>query len=195
MTVRLAFIRHGHTSWNRAHRIQGRTDIPLDPEARETLAQLDLPSPWNHAEIYASPLSRARETAELISGRAPRVDDALTEMDWGDWEGKHGVDLLADPASGYRNLEDWGWAYTPPGGESPADVRARLEPWLDAQTQDAVVVAHMGTMRVALALAHGWDFTGACPFTIKRNRLFVIEREDNGWRAWSEPVRLVAHDG
>ena len=32
MSPRIAFLRHGHTSWNRVHRIQGRTDIPLDAE-------------------------------------------------------------------------------------------------------------------------------------------------------------------
>lgn len=190
MTVRLAFIRHGHTAWNRLHKIQGSTDIPLDDEAREGLAALRLPDPWASINLWSSPLSRARETAELISGTSPQIASELTEMNWGDWEGLHGKDLLADPSSGYRNLEDWGWDFTPPNGESPADVRDRLRPWLHRQTQDGVVVAHMGTMRAALALAHGWDFTGPCPFTIKRNRLFVIEGQGDTWTAWPDPIRL-----
>ena len=42
--TRLALMRHGHTSWNRAHRIQGRSDIPLDDEARDSLSALQLPA-------------------------------------------------------------------------------------------------------------------------------------------------------
>lgn len=194
MTIRIAFLRHGHTEWNRAHRIQGRMDIPLDDEARLQLSQLQLPEPWNGTKIWASPLMRARETAEIV-GSSPAISEDLREMNWGDWEGLHGSDLLADPSSGYRNLEEWGWNYTPPNGESPADVRTRLLPWLSAQTEDAMVVAHMGTMRVALAIAHDWDFLGPCPFTIKRNRLYVIEGSETEWSAWLDPIRLEARTG
>ena len=38
--TRLALLRHGHTAWNRAGRLQGRTDIPLDDAARTLLAGL-----------------------------------------------------------------------------------------------------------------------------------------------------------
>lgn len=190
MKLKLAFIRHGHTSWNRAHKIQGRTDIPLDNQARSELAQFLLSADFAEFDIWSSPLSRARETAEIISGKSPKIADELIEMDWGDWEGQHGKDLLQDAQSGYRNLEDWGWNYTPPNGESPSTLRDRLVPWLASRQKDAVIVAHIGTMRVALALAHGWDFSGPCPFTIKRNRLFVIEGSGENWSAWPEPVRL-----
>ncbi|MEY8837705.1 histidine phosphatase family protein, partial [Cribrihabitans sp. XS_ASV171] len=61
---RLALLRHGHTEWNRAGRIQGRSDIPLDAEARAGLAGLALPDPWNRGELWSSPLARAVETAE-----------------------------------------------------------------------------------------------------------------------------------
>ena len=42
--TRLALLRHGHTAWNRAGRIQGRSDIALDADARKSLADLCLPS-------------------------------------------------------------------------------------------------------------------------------------------------------
>jgi len=188
-------MRHGHTAWNRAHRIQGRTDIPLDDEAREGLGLLCLPTPWNDATLWSSPLSRAIETGQLVSGLTPRATPALMEMNWGDWEGQHGKDLRADPASGFRDIEDWGWDYTPPGGESPADLRARILPWMQKLTGDNVAVCHIGTMRVILGLAWGWDFDGPCPFAIKRNRLFVVEQQGPTWRAWPEPVRLQARAG
>tara|TARA_R110000850_G_scaffold16451_3_gene51358 strand:- start:154 stop:735 length:582 start_codon:yes stop_codon:yes gene_type:complete len=188
--TQLAILRHGHTDWNRAGRIQGRTDIALDPEARAQLAALRLPAPWGDADLVASPLARAVETARLVADRAPETTQALMEMDWGQWEGKRGVDLKADPASGFRDIEDWGWGYTPPGGESPADLRARLIPWAEGLQRDTVAVCHIGVMRVLLAHAMGWDFSGPAPFQVKRNRLYILHITPDGWRAANEQIRL-----
>ncbi len=173
--IRFAMMRHGHTAWNRAHQIQGRTDIPLDDQARADLAEFRLPVGWEDADLYASPLARARETAEIVAGRAPEPVEALTEMDWGLWEGKKGVDLKADPTSGFKDIEHWGWEYRPPEGESPQDVWDRIAPWLFARERDAIAICHIGIMRMILAKAHGWDFHGPAPFAVKRNRLFVVE--------------------
>lgn len=190
MTARLALMRHGKTAWNREHRIQGRTDIPLDDEARRELERLVLDPPWAEATLWSSPLARARDTARIVAGRPPQVTDALIEMDWGDWEGQHGVDLLAEPGSGYRHIEEWGWDFTPPGGESPADVRSRVEPWLARLAGDNLAICHIGVMRVALALSWGWDFRGTAPFSVKRNRLYILERHGNAWRPVADPLRL-----
>ena len=188
--TQLAILRHGHTDWNRAGRIQGRTDIALDPEARAQLAALRLPAPWGDVDLVASPLARAVETARLVADRAPETTQALMEMDWGQWEGKRGVDLKADPASGFRDIEDWGWGYTPPGGESPADLRARLIPWAEGLQRDTVAVCHIGVMRVLLAHAMGWDFSGPAPFQVKRNRLYILHITPDGWQAANEQIRL-----
>ncbi|WP_170416959.1 histidine phosphatase family protein [Ruegeria atlantica] len=189
---RLSLLRHGHTHWNRAGRIQGRSDIPLDDDARAELAGYELPGQWARATLWSSPLHRASETARLVAGREPMVSDALTEMNWGDWEGQRGVELIADPDSGYRHIEDWGWDYRPPNGESPADVRARLQPWLDGLQGDTVAVCHIGIMRVILASAWGWGFDGDAPFKIKRNRLYVIDLDS--FQPEPEPVRLLRRD-
>lgn len=189
--IRLALLRHGHTAWNRAGRIQGRSDIPLDDAARTDLSGLCLPPPWDAADLWSSPMDRAVETARLVAGRDPRTAPELTEMNWGDWEGLRGVDLIADPASGYRHIEDWGWDFRPPQGESPAELWHRLEPWVGALDRDAVAVCHIGIMRILLARAHGWDFSGPPPFKVKRNRLFVLRIGADGLRAEPEPVRLT----
>ena len=188
--IRVALLRHGHTAWNRAGRIQGRTDVPLDAEARADLAARRLPAPWDAADLVASPLSRAVETARLVAGRAPRIEPALTEMHWGEWEGREGRALLADAGSGYRHIEDWGWGYQPPGGESPRAVWDRLAPWLDALTGDTVAVCHIGVMRVLLARATGWEFAGPAPFRVKRARLYVLTRDTGGWSLAEDTPRL-----
>ncbi len=190
--TRLALLRHGHTDWNRAGRIQGRSDIPLDADARTELAGFCLPPPWDVASIWSSPLSRASETAQLVSGKAPKTSSALTEMNWGDWEGQRGVDLIKIPDSGYRHIEDWGWEYRPPNGESPAELWARIAPWLSELEGDILAVCHIGIMRVILAKAWGWNFSGPAPFKIKRNRLFVVDLDK--MRPEPEPVRLLSRE-
>ncbi|CAO3410957.1 histidine phosphatase family protein [Azospirillum largimobile] len=214
--IRLAFLRHGITAWNREGRIQGRTDIPLDPEGRERLSRLTLPEAWRDATLHASPLSRAVETARLLgNGRPVHTDPRLIEMDWGAWEGLRGLDLRADPASGYRDIEEWGWDFRPPGGESPADLRDRLTDWLKSplppgervrvrgthgedsrdshalhpphpdplsggERESHLVVTHIGVIRVALALAWGWDFRGPPPVPVKRDRLYAMTLAADG---------------
>lgn len=189
--TRLALLRHGHTAWNRAGRIQGRTDIPLDDDAANDLAALRMPDQWADARLWSSPLSRAAETAKLVTKKTPQLSGALMEMDWGAWEGKQGVQLRADPASGFQDVEHWGWHFAPPDGESPDAMRGRLMPWMDQLEGDNLAVCHIGVMRVVLAIATGWDFAGAAPFQIKRNRLFVVEKTDGTWRLDPVPVRLI----
>ena len=188
--TQLAIIRHGHTPWNRAGQIQGRTDIALEEQAAADLALLKLPKGCADADLVASPLLRAVETGRLISNRDPKTDPALIEMDWGDWEGKKGVDLKADAASGFRDIEDWGWEYRPPNGESPQDVWDRLAPWVAQLETATIAVCHIGIMRVLLAKATGWNFDGPAPFRIKRNRLFVMDVNPNGLSVSGDPVRL-----
>lgn len=188
--TRLALIRHGHTDWNRTCRIQGRTDIPLDDDARAELRGFKLPKAWVDASLISSPLLRAQETAEIISDRTPTLNDALIEMDWGDWEGLRGIDLKADPTSGFRDIEHWGWHYRPPNGESPQDVWDRLELWVMGLTTDTIAICHIGIMRMILAKAYGWNFDGPAPFKIKRNRLFVIELNSGQLTPHNDPVRL-----
>lgn len=188
--IRLALLRHGHTTWNREGRVQGRSDIPLDATAVAELGAQHLPSPWGTAALWSSPLERASHTAQLVAGRPALTDPALIEMNWGDWEGRIAKELRADPACDHRDIEEWGWDYTPPNGESPAALRTRLVPWALALTRDSVAVCHIGVMRVLMAHATGWDFDGPAPFVVKRNRLFVIEIDGENWQLRPMPVRL-----
>lgn len=142
--------------------------------------------------MAASPLIRAIDTARLVSGRAPQIVPELNEMDWGEWQGLRGVDLLADARSGYRHIEDWGWDFQPPGGETPEMVWNRIKPWIASARDTNVAVCHIGVMRVLLARATGWSFSGPAPFQVKRDRLYIVETSDDGTLAFdNEPVRLI----
>jgi broad specificity phosphatase PhoE len=84
--------RHGETAWNRTRRLQGRLDISLSEEGIEEARNLSAAlSSVPISEIYCSPLSRSRETAEILGsphGLTPKVKDAFMEADYGSWEGK-----------------------------------------------------------------------------------------------------------
>ena len=195
MPVRLWLLRHAHTDWNRVGKIQGRKDQPIDERARVHLSGLRLPQAAADALLVASPLSRAVETARLVGRRQPQIADELIEMDWGAWEGRHGVDLLAEPGPGYRHIEEWGWDFEPPGGETPAQVWLRLQPFVSSLRQPTLAVTHIGVMRVLLAQATGWNFEGVPPFSVKRDRLYGIDVHPDGSLAFDgAPVRLIASE-
>jgi probable phosphoglycerate mutase len=87
----LLLVRHGETDWNAAGRLQGHTDRPLNEYGRRQARELaDRLAGDGIAAVYASDLSRARETAEIIGARLGLevvVDPDLREKDWGSWEG------------------------------------------------------------------------------------------------------------
>ena len=193
--TRIALLRHFPTSWNQEHRLQGQTDIPLTDAARQELHGLAIPAPWDTARIIASPLLRAAETARILArGRPVANDPRLVEISYGEWEGQHGADLLADPNSGYVNVEDGGWHRRPPGGESPWDVWQRVRPALAeiaVEANPALLIVHRALMRVILARAWGWNYDSPEPFKIKRGRLYPLTLLPDGTpTAPEEPDRL-----
>jgi len=91
----LLLVRHGETDWNADGRLQGHTDRPLSDFGRRQARQLaeELAEEKLDA-IYASDLSRASETAEIVGvrlGLGVVIDPGLREKDWGTWEGLTGV--------------------------------------------------------------------------------------------------------
>lgn len=195
MTLTIGLTRHFETDWNARGLLQGRTDRPLTAEARARAGALRPPPDWDGARLIATPLMRARDTARLLTGAEPEIEPALTELSWGAWEGRRGVDLLADPASGYAHVEAWGWDRRPPGGESPADAWARIAPALArvaAAGRPALMVLHRGVMRVILARAWGWNFDSPEPFRIKRERIYAMTLDRAGTPVAHGPeTRLV----
>jgi broad specificity phosphatase PhoE len=160
------YVRHGLTDWNAQHRLQGRHDIPLNPEGRaqavrcgEILHELfarDGRSP-DDLDYVSSPLVRARETMELMRatlGLQPdgyRVEPRLAEISFGEWEGLTYADVLARDQDVVARRESNKWGFMPPGGESYAQLTLRLRAWHETVANDTVVAAHGGTGRALIA--------------------------------------------
>ena len=92
----LLLVRHGETDWNADGRLQGQTDRPLSEYGRRQAQRLagEL-ADQSFEAIYASDLSRARETATILGerlGLAVALDPDLREKNWGTWEGLTSVE-------------------------------------------------------------------------------------------------------
>jgi broad specificity phosphatase PhoE len=180
--TRLALIRHGITDWNLEKRIQGRIDQPLNETGRRQMQRLGLPAEYRDDRCYCSPLTRALETAELL-GLDYRIEPALIEMHWGDWEGEVLKPLRKKLGDEMRNNEQRGLDFCPPGGESPRQVQARLQPWLCALGQsgeNTVAVVHKGIIRCVYALACNWDMRGESPVDFAWDAIHQFELDEDG---------------
>jgi probable phosphoglycerate mutase len=143
------FLRHGETDWNARGLSQGNVDVPLNATglAQARTAALLLRN-RGIAAIVASPLSRARITAEAageVLGLPVEIDEGLREVAFGVQEGQ--------PMSQWFN--DWvAGLFTPEGAESFASLRARAVAAVNrALTQPApvLVVAHGALFRALRA--------------------------------------------
>lgn len=172
MTTKLFLVRHGETIWNKELKYQGHTDTPLSEEG---LRQAELVAARLAGEkidtVYASDLSRAMITAEMIASRhglTVGAETDLREIKFGHWEGltyDRIVDGWSDEMSRlYTNTDE----VRIPGGETFHELKARATGAITRlvekhRGQNIVVVSHGGTIRTIICaildihLNHVWD--------------------------------------
>lgn len=158
----LLLARHGETDDNAVPRFQGWRDTSLNETGRRQafalgrrLAGREQPV----ASLWASDLSRARETAEIAGaalGLRPMLDWRLREGARGRWEGSLMEDVEREEPELYAAWMRDDPAFRFPGGESLRDQQRRVLAALhDIHAQGplpALVVCHGGSIRVMLAL-------------------------------------------
>lgn len=155
--LRLTLVRHGATPLTEAGRYQGHRDVDLsaagERQARR-LGSLLAAHGIAPTDVWTSDLLRTRRTAELaLPDARPRPDPRLRELALGAFEGftfdenreRSGVRFIRWIESPER--------HRPPGGESVAELRARLLGWwADLPDRgDVLVVTHGGPIRVLIA--------------------------------------------
>ena len=149
--------RHGQTFHNREGRMQGQTESDLTPLGRAQAAAMgdllfDLirrdppaapPVEWR---IVASPLRRARDTAETIGARLGlpvAFEDRLKEISVGDWSNRLRDEVKREAPALQGDPE---WAFKSPNGETYEDIMARVSGWLAEQAPEPerrlIVVSH-----------------------------------------------------
>ncbi len=146
---KLYFVRHGESEWNVLKKICGQTDIPLTEKGREQARQTAsriIERGIRADGIICSPLSRARETAQIIAGITGlnvRVDERIIEQNFGAFEGLN-----------WNTPEFFGakqqFADRHKDGESNLQLAQRIYNFLDDLKKDPhtyIVVAHNGIVR------------------------------------------------
>jgi broad specificity phosphatase PhoE len=180
-------VRHGESTWNREHRIQGQSDPPLSDDGRRQAQHLGKRLAGRRlVGFYSSDLKRALETAQLIE---PGVDalavgvPELREIYLGQWEGLTAREIAS------RHPEAWAsWSEEPnwdlvPDGEGASHFETRVEAALDTILDrhprgDVLVVTHGGVIQIALHRVLGRPNHGLFPFRIQNASVSVIERRD-----------------
>ncbi len=164
--TRLLLVRHGATVLTAEDRFAGSTDVPLSAEGRAQAAALrDRLATVPLAAIVASPLERARVTAEIVAaphGQSVATDARLREIAHGHWEGMTRGEVDAQFGSEADAWERDPFAYAPPGGESGLCVTARALPAIlelaeSYAGETVLVVSHKATIRLVLSLLLGFD--------------------------------------
>jgi broad specificity phosphatase PhoE len=184
----LALLRHGPTEWNRLHRLQGRTDLPLSPDGRALVATWRLPADMGLYRWWSSPLRRCRETAVLLArafSPPPEIafDPRLIEMAYGAWEGSTLDELRSRHGEQMTQWEAQGLDMQPPDGESPRQVQQRLQPWLNTvadDRHDCFAVVHKGVIRAIYALATGWTMERKAPDRLAPDCLQIFALRKDG---------------
>ncbi len=163
----LTLVRHGQTRANLEGVWHGSTNTPLTDHGR---SQAQAAAAWIEAhhspivKVYASPLDRARHTAEAIAlphGLSPEIEPDLREYDLGEWEGETYAHLHRE-----RNLFEnmrLDPNYRPHGGEAPEQVGHRLAAALRRiadrhRGERVVVVSHGGALGIALGVLLDDDY-------------------------------------
>ena len=158
---RLLLARHGQSVSNAIRRFQGAQDVALSPLGlRQAEALGQAVSRRAIAHVYASPLERARHTAEIARAGLDlplTVVDDLRELSLGEWEGCTVEEIRSQPGDPYARWVRDPVQCRPPGGEPLADVQARVLRAVEGITaahpngDDVLIVAHGGVISALLA--------------------------------------------
>lgn len=155
--MQLLLIRHGETLWNKEGRVQGTSDVELSAAGIKQAELLALSLKDHPLEaIHASPLERARLTAEIINGfhhKNIQIHQGLMEMDQGDFEGFSFKELMAREKDFLQK-----WITNPasvkmPNGESLAQVQQRAWRVMEeiiSKSENTLIVSHNFTIAAIL---------------------------------------------
>lgn len=185
--ISLALVRHGETAATEAAEVCGRSDPPLSPLGRDTVARLAASPLWQSLvpgidELWCSPLQRTRQTVVALDPperlAVPRLDDRLVELDFGRWEGLawHEVHRRWPEALAHWS-DDW-IARAPPDGECFHALVERVAGWFASwrrRERSAIVVTHGGCIRALVCVALDRPLDQAMELRVDPASLHLLE--------------------
>ena len=159
--VTICLLRHGETQYNAdGNRYCGRTNVPLTAKGVSQAERVrELLKDYSFDAIFCSPLSRAKNTAEIASNNYGniQVDNRLIEVDFGEWEGKRPEDFQSeDPESWHNWLDNPAENRAGRTGETATEIINRLNSFYNELIQKydgktVLVVGHNGINRFFMA--------------------------------------------
>ncbi|MCD4786198.1 MAG: histidine phosphatase family protein [Candidatus Eremiobacteraeota bacterium] len=194
--MNIYFIRHGESQFNKEGKLQGQMDPPLSDKGEETASSLarDMKETFVSSgreinAIYSSPLKRAKETADAISGAtgAPvRMAPNLQEIRLGDWEGRKISNIAKTPQ--FIQWRKNPQSITPPGGEEIKNFQDRAVTGIkkiiedNSQNDNIIVVTHGGVIGALISYALKEDISNS----MKRvpDNLSITSMEIDGAGEW-----------
>ena len=185
--TQLYIVRHGQTEWSESGRHTSVTDIDLTDVGRHQAEALRTQlNPKEFGLVLTSPRRRARTTAALAGFPDAEVDDNLAEWFYGDFEGKT-IDQI------HQTNPDWRvWSRPTPGGESSAEVQARLSRVVDrvrkSGVEKAICFSHGHALRV-LALCWigvGIQYGGSFPLSTASVSVLGYDESIPAILAWNQ---------
>jgi broad specificity phosphatase PhoE len=154
----LLLIRHGESEFNAQQRIQGQLDVPLSEVGRKQAEALAERLVHERLDaIYASPLSRALETAQAVAartGHVVRTDERLREINAGVFQGLTREEMVARYPDQERRWTAREPDFRVSGGETRRELMERgcaaLEAIRDTGLDRVAVVSHGAFLAAAL---------------------------------------------
>ncbi len=171
----MIFLRHPKPD-NASGLCYGRTDLDIGPDGAAEIATAMAATP-KVVRVIASPARRCRRLAEALAARdgvALHFEPRLWELNFGDWEGVPWAEI------GRENSDRWAgdpWRISPPGGETFAEVHARVGEVLAEAAAGTALVCHAGPIRVARMILAGASFADVCDGTVPYATAIRFARE------------------
>ena len=186
------FVRHGQTDYNASKRIQGELEIPINAKGREQARRnggllAELIGDKGRFDFVASPLLRARQTMEILSGAMGlpidgyRTDCRLKEISFGEWAGLTWPEIEARDPEVYARRQADRWNVAAPGGGSYRDLYQGVVEWIESVRLDTVAVAHYGTARCIRAHFLKLKPAAMLDLDAPQDKVLMIEGDTPAW--------------
>ncbi len=179
--------RHGQTVFNTLGRLQGHLDSPLTALGQCQAAAMGATLrglAGRDFRIFASPLGRARATAEVIAGAlggAPvTLDPRLMEIGMGAWDGMTDFEIEVEFPGAREGLDHRDWCFHGPGGETGPAFARRLSAAMADIARDAarvhIVVSHAMSGRVIRGAWAGLGWRDTLALTAPQDVVFALDQ-------------------
>lgn len=190
---RICFVRHGETEWNKTGKTQGVSDIKLSERGRTQAESVGLyleKKGFNITNIYASDLSRAVETAEILNSKLDKpmtIIKEFREISFGDWEGLRINEIKDKYSQEYITWRNEPHKMIFSSGDSLDSISSRSLKMinsllLDDSNKDGmiVIVSHATAIKTMIMSLLGFSLDNYYKFSISNASISIVDVRDYG---------------